>query len=242
MRRFFFLCPNASQPARRIHEMSTIFTGEYWTIQRFVSGFSNNAFLVTCARTNKSLIIDTPADPHELIEAVHSTRPEAVLITHGHQDHVEGFGDVSESFKVSVGIGSRDRSSLPENANISINVAAGEAIRIGDVMIRTLATPGHTPGSTCYLLESQESNRADEQSHVFTGDTLFPGGPGRSSSPEALQQIIKSLREKIFTLPDSVAVLPGHGEFTTIGAAKAEYAAFAATPLDPDLFGDVTWA
>ena len=196
--------------------MSKVFTGKYWSIQSFVSGYANNAFLITCARTNKSIIIDTPDNPVELIEAARNTEVEAILITHGHRDHVEGFDDVGGAFDVPVGIGNEDRDSLPASADVALDVASGNTIFVGDIALSAMATPGHTPGSTCYLLESLESKQAEEHSHVFTGDTLFPGGPGKSVSHEALKQIIESLEANIFTLPDSVAVLPGHGGFTTI--------------------------
>ena len=227
--------------------MSLFFTGKYWSIQRFVSGFANNAYLITCNRTNKSLVIDTPDKPSELIAAARSTAVEAILITHGHQDHVEGFGDVVSEFVVPVGIGADDRSSLPSSADAgsadaSIDVSAGMLISVGDITIRAIATPGHTPGSTCYVLAISESTTEAEPAHVFTGDTLFPGGPGKSSSHMSLKQIIESLESHIFTLPEQTSVLPGHGEFTTIGESKREYSVFAARPLDPGLSGDVTWA
>jgi glyoxylase-like metal-dependent hydrolase (beta-lactamase superfamily II) len=221
--------------------MSIVFTGKYWSIQRFVSGFANNAYLITCARTNNSIIIDTPANPVELIEAQKNTNPTYILITHGHSDHLEGFGDVNGDESQLVGIGQEDRSSLPIPNTFGIDVSMNQVLPIGDISLRCIATPGHTPGSTCFVLESPDSLAAGEVSHVFTGDTLFPGGPGKSSSHEALKQIIDSLEQHIFTLPGTTVVLPGHGEFTIIGESKREYAEFSSRPLDPNLFGDVTW-
>ena len=222
--------------------MSTVFTGKFWSTQSFVSGFSNNAYLITCNRTNNSVVIDTPAAPYELIEARAKTNPTSILITHGHRDHLEGFAEVNPEDDAMVGIGQDDRGSLPTAAKFGIDVATNQQIPAGDISLRSMATPGHTPGSTCYLLESPESKAAGEISHVFTGDTLFPGGPGKSSSHEALKQIISSLETHIFTLPDSTVVLPGHGEFTTIGASKKEYEVFASKSLDSSVYGDVTWA
>jgi glyoxylase-like metal-dependent hydrolase (beta-lactamase superfamily II) len=222
--------------------MSNVFSGKYWSIQNFVSGFSNNAYLITCNRTNNSVVIDTPADPIELIEARKKTNPTFILITHGHQDHVEGFNDVNGDSEPNVGIGQDDKNSLPAKTNFQIDVSTNQQLNSGDISLRSMATPGHTPGSTCYLLETADSKAAGEPAHIFTGDTLFPGGPGRSSSHEALKQILTSLEMHIFSLPDSTIVLPGHGEFTTIAESKREYDVFKSRPLDPSLSGNVTWA
>lgn len=251
-------------PDRGKTPVSTIFTGERWSIQRFVSGFANNAFLITCIRTGKSVIVDTPANPDELIAAARATSVEAVLITHGHHDHLEGFAAVAGEFNVPVGMGVADRAllsgpgqKLPELPYF-FDISAGNLIEAGDITLRPVATPGHTPGSTCFMLERSPGPDAELESgtvsgtrdprlkttisHVFTGDTLFPGGPGRSASPQALKQMLDSIKTHILTLPDSTVVLPGHGEFTTVGVSRREHAAFAARPLDPDLSGDVTWA
>lgn len=242
--------------------MSNIFTGTRWSVQRFISGFANNAFLITCVRTGKSVIVDTPADPDELIAAARATRVEAVLITHGHQDHLEGLSAVVGEFGAPIGIGVADREMLSGPADklpISqefIDVSTGRSVEVGDITLRAMATPGHTPGSTCFVLGrspgpgpgtrtgpvTDSSGSSDAITHVFTGDTLFPGGPGRSASPQALGQMLDSITAHIFTLPDTAVVLPGHGEFTTIGASRREHAAFATKPLDPELSGDVTWS
>ena len=219
--------------------MSTIFDGKHWSIQRFISGFANNAFLILCKQTNKSVIIDTPAEPTALISAAKNTQVTAVLITHGHRDHVEGFINVTTHFKVRIGIGIADRESLPESAQTSINFAKDPHLEIGNIGIQAVATPGHTQGSTCFII--QPINNNNEHAHIFSGDTLFPGGPGKSKSHARLIQMIDSIKTHIFTLKESTVVLPGHGEFITVGDSKREYDRFSSRPLDPTLYGNVTW-
>ncbi len=231
--------------------MSTVFSGKRWSIQRFISGFANNGFLITCLRTGKSVIVDTPAHPDELVAASSATQVEAILITHGHSDHLEGFAAVTDVFGAPVGIGTADREMLPASAKrVSeyLDISTNRLIEVGDIALRPMATPGHTPGSTCFVLglsprpEVGAPDSGESVSHVFTGDTLFPGGPGRSASPDALRQMLDSINGHIYVLPDSTVILPGHGEFTTIGDSKREYAVFAARPVAATLYGDVTWA
>ena len=101
----------------------------------------------------------------------------------------------------------------------------------GTITLKVIHTPGHTPGSVCYVVGK----------HLFSGDTLFPGGPGRSTSPEALQQTIESITEKLYALPDDTFLLPGHGQDSTLGISKEEYRAFAQRSHPADLSGDVLW-
>lgn len=103
---------------------------------------------------------------------------------------------------------------------------------MGQIPFRVLSVPGHTPGSTTFV----------HGRHAFVGDTLFPGGPGRSASPEALRQEIESITTHLYALPDDTVIYPGHGARTTIGESKREYAEFAAREHDPNLHGDVLWA
>ena len=96
-------------------------------------------------------------------------------------------------------------------------VKDGDSMTVGDIEVKVIHTPGHTLGSVCYLAGK----------HLFTGDTLFPGGPGRSRSPEALQQIIENITGKLYTLPDDTALLPGHGKDSALGISKEEYRIFS---------------
>jgi len=99
------------------------------------------------------------------------------------------------------------------------------------VKLQVLHTPGHTDGASCFLIGK----------HLFSGDTLFPGGPGKTRSPEALLQVIDSITRKLLVLPDDTTVYPGHGDDTTIGEARRQYQEFASREHPADLFGDINW-
>src|SRR5690606_9650830 len=107
----------------------------------------------------------------------------------------------------------------------------GDVFAVGDAQVQVLATPGHTPGSIC-LLGGQA---------LLTGDTLFPGGPGRTKSHEDFETVVQSITSRLHTLHPETIVLPGHGPSTTIEASRAEYEVFAAKEHDADLHGDVLW-
>ncbi len=220
--------------------MAIEYQGDLWTIGRWVSGFYNNAYLVTCRATNKSLIIDTPDKPNEMIAAATETDVQAILITHNHWDHLEGFDMVTSRFPVPVGIGANDAHAVADRDGYRdpIDVSQDSILQIGEISIRCIETPGHTPGSTSYLLpgDSPGSNP-----HVFAGDTLFPGGPGKTQRPADLDQIIDSITSQLHVLPAETVVMPGHGDFTTIAESAEEYAVFASKPRDAGLFGDVAW-
>lgn len=219
--------------------MTVIYDGALWSIQSFVSGFQNNAYLVTCKRTNGSVVIDTPDSPSELLDAMAATDVKAVLITHCHWDHLQGFDDVMRAANAPVGIGDADAHAIDGKAEASLDVSHDAIISVGDVALRAISTPGHTPGSTCYMLPSE---RPGATPHVFTGDTLFPGGPGKSGSPQEFKQLVSSIESRLMTLPAETVALPGHGRATTVSESQSELNVFLANPRREDLHGDVLWA
>ena len=201
--------------------MADIHDGELWSIKAYVSGFANNAYLITSKESGQSVIIDTPDQPNELIAAAKDTAVAAILITHNHWDHLQGFDVVTAEFPVPVGIGDGDADKVREDHSYSelFDVSHDTMLNFGGITLRCVFTPGHTPGSTSFVLPAESPGAIP---HVFTGDTLFPGGPGRSASPEALDQMLTSIRTHLHTLPREAAVLPGHGDGTTIGASIDE--------------------
>ena len=159
-----------------------------------------------------------------------ATKISHILITHNHQDHLLGFTEITSSVGATVGIGANDASALPTPPQL--NLQDGDVVKFGNQELKILGTPGHTEGGVCFLVGK----------HLFSGDTLFPGGPGRTRSADALRQVIESITGKLLVLPDDTNVYPGHGLDTSIGDARREYQGFAARQHSPDLFGEITWS
>ena len=191
--------------------------------------YDNNAYVLVCPKTNESIIIDTPADPGELIQAAKTTTVKSILITHNHFDHIQGFPEVTSAIEAPVGIGEPDAEALPQAADFFLR--DGDEIEAGSLKLKAISTPGHTPGSTCLAVGK----------HLFTGDTLFPGGPGKTGSPGNLNQIIETITGKLFVLGDDVTFYPGHGDDGELRTAKEEYEFFKSREHPPDLCGDVLW-
>ncbi len=205
------------------------YDGEIQITKINMGPYNNNGYIVACAETKEAVIIDTPAEPEKLLNELGDVQVKAILITHGHQDHLLGFEEITGQVDAPVGVGEADVELLPSPPGIIL--MDGATMKLGNQTIQFLSTPGHTSGSTCLLIGK----------HLFSGDTLFPGGPGKSRSPEALKQEIDSITRKLLVLPDDTAVYPGHGDDTTIGQARQEYQVFASKQHPDDLCGDVAW-
>ncbi|GBD24364.1 Hydroxyacylglutathione hydrolase GloC [bacterium HR29] len=193
--------------------------------------WQNNIYLVIDRTTGEAAFIDAPDEPEKAIAAAEAAgvHPTKILLTHSHPDHTAGL----DALKARFGCRLYAHAAEPwlKEGQLDEPVQHGQEIRVGNVAFRVLSVPGHTPGSTAYVAGKS----------AFVGDTLFPGGPGRSQSPELLRQEIASIVTHLYALPDDTVVYPGHGPTTTIGESKAEYAVFASREHPPDLCGDVRW-
>lgn len=197
-------------------------------IQLDVAGtIVSNAYLLVCQKTGDSALVDTPGNANKLLEQMKDTNPRYVLITHNHFDHLMAFDEVRSKLKVPVAAHPLD--ALPSPPDILLN--DGDTVSFGNIELKVLHTPGHTPGSICFYTGK----------YLISGDTLFPGGPGKTHSPEALRQIIESITTKILGLPDDTQVFSGHGDPTVLKKEKEEIAIFKSRSHDPNLCGDIVW-
>ncbi|MGH9280621.1 MAG: MBL fold metallo-hydrolase [Acidimicrobiales bacterium] len=186
------------------------YTDDQVEITRTVVGpVDNNVFILRCAATGDAVLIDAANEPGHLVDMCRRLGVRRVLQTHGHWDHVQAIPAVRDA-GYEVGVHEADAGMLPAHDFL---VADGEVIDVGRVRLHALHTPGHTPGSTCYLIEGSPV--------LLSGDTLFPGGPGATRKPYGdFPTIIRSVRDRLFTLPPETIVMPGHGLDTTIGTEQ----------------------
>ena len=185
----------------------------------------NNVWIV--GNDDECVIIDSPHDAAAIISQVHGRKVLAILLTHAHNDHIGAAREVADAVGAPIYLNPEDLvlwKQVYPDAGPDRQLADGDVFRVAGAELRAIHTPGHSPGSTCFLLE--------EQGTVFTGDTLFNGGPGATGrSFSDYPTILASIRERLLTLPAETVVRTGHGDSTTIGAEQETLAALA-DPVD----------
>lgn len=191
--------------------------------------FGTNAYIVSCPGTGESVLVDAPAEPKVIMNRLGSATLKYVLLTHNHLDHIGALAELRAELEVPLAAHSADAGNLTPPPEILLN--DGDVIGLGELKFTILHTPGHTPGSLCFKVGP----------YLLSGDTIFPGGPGKTGSPDDFRRIIKSIAEKIFVLPDDTRIYPGHGDSTVLKKEKDEFAIFASKPHALDLRGDVLW-
>ena len=177
-------------------------------VHRFVVGpIENNVYVVRCKRTGEATLLDAANEHDRLLRVAQRLGVTSVLETHGHWDHIGAVEQVREA-GIDVWVRTEDAGMLPSYDHL---LEDDTVHRVGDLRLRTVHTPGHTPGSICFALE--------ESPMLFTGDTLFPGGPGNTNANATdFATIITSIEERIFSaFADDVTIWPGHGAESTIG-------------------------
>jgi glyoxylase-like metal-dependent hydrolase (beta-lactamase superfamily II) len=191
--------------------------------------WGTNAYIVVCRATGDSVVVDAPGDADKVLKRLAGTKPKYIVLTHTHIDHIGALEELKARLKVPVALHPEDAVRLSLRPDMELK--DGDTIEVGKLKFKVLHTPGHTPGSLCFLVGK----------YLISGDTIFPGGPGKTGTPADFKQIVKSLDTRLFVLPDDTQVYPGHGDGTVLGKEKKEFATFASKPHDPNLCGDVLW-
>ncbi|HBU02366.1 MAG TPA: MBL fold metallo-hydrolase [Acidimicrobiaceae bacterium] len=174
-----------------------------------VGPMDNNVFVIRCTETGEGVLIDAANEHERLLELCSALGVRRVIETHGHWDHIQAVPAVRDA-GYDVAVTAADSEMLPAYDSI---LEDDDVIEVGRLRLRTIATPGHTRGSMCFALEGSPL--------LFSGDTLFPGGPGNTSFEGGdFATIIDSLDQRLFTYPADTIVLPGHGNWTTIGSER----------------------
>jgi glyoxylase-like metal-dependent hydrolase (beta-lactamase superfamily II) len=173
-----------------------------------VGSYANNVFVLRCRHTGESVLIDAANEHERLLELCQRLDVKRVLETHGHFDHIGAVAQMREA-GYEVAVTAQDAPML-KDVGYDVFLDDAEVIEVGKLRLHAIHNPGHTPGSISFLVEGSPV--------LFSGDTLFPGGPGNTTFAGGdFATIISSIDSKLFSLPANTVVMPGHGVDTTIG-------------------------
>jgi glyoxylase-like metal-dependent hydrolase (beta-lactamase superfamily II) len=185
-----------------------------------VGQMDNNAYLVTCSQTGETLLIDAANDAEILLELIERFAPKLSLIvtSHQHPDHWLALEAVAKATDVPTAAHQLDAEPLPVKPDRYL--ANGDTIKIGELSFDVIHLQGHTPGSVALALDG-----ADDATHLFTGDCLFPGGVGKTWQEGDFEKLLDHVSSRVFDVyGDTTVVYPGHGDDTTLGAERPHLA------------------
>ncbi|RLK59337.1 MBL fold metallo-hydrolase [Actinokineospora cianjurensis] len=183
-----------------------------------VGPMDNNAYLLTCRATREALLVDAANDPQRLSDLIGygQDRPtlRTIVTTHQHADHWQGLGATAGAFGANTIAHPLDADPLPVPPDVLVE--HGDTIPVGEVTLEVIHLRGHTPGSIALLYRDPTGT-----AHLFTGDSLFPGGVGKTSTPENFTSLLDDVESRVFAeLPDSTWFYPGHGDDSTLGEQR----------------------
>ncbi|RSS57757.1 MBL fold metallo-hydrolase [Streptomyces sp. WAC07061] len=187
-----------------------------------VGSMNNNAYLLRCRATGEQLLIDAAAEADTLLNLIGDDGIASVVTTHRHGDHWGALQAVVDATGARTYAGAYDAEGIPVPTDVPVQ--DGDTVTVGRVSLTARHLVGHTPGSIALIYDDPHGHP-----HVFTGDCLFPGGPGRTTQPEEFNSLMDGLEAKLFgVLPDEAWVYPGHGNDTTLGAERPHLAEWRA--------------
>ena len=192
--------------------MTLHFEDDQLEIHKLVVGpYDNNVFVLRCKATGDAVLLDAANEHEKLLELAQSLNVRRVLETHGHWDHIQAVPAMREA-GYEVAVTALDAPRL-KDVGYDVFLDDKEVVEVGRVRLDAIHTPGHTEGSICFKVAGSPI--------LFSGDTLFPGGPGNTTFEGGdFATIIQSIDSKLFTLPPDTIVLPGHGDDTTVGTER----------------------
>lgn len=198
---------------------------------RVVGLWAMNAYAVVCLRTGQSVLVDPGGDPEALEDLLAGSTPVAIVITHGHPDHIGALASMRERLSVPV-IAHGGSEAEPSRVGADRWIEHGDTLAVGDRRLRIYYTPGHTADQVCIGLEDDH--------RVIVGDTIFDGGPGKTWSSKGFRETLNTLRSVILAWPDETVCYPGHGVSFRLGERRKAIEAFLKKDHE-NFFGDAVW-